>query len=378
MIWCDFMFSLYKIFRLLLFFLDAEVAHNLAVLGLKTGAIFSLKKPTKPPELKVKIAGIEFENIIGLAAGFDKNAECLGGLFSFGFGFCEVGTVTPKPQSGNPKPRLFRLEKDKSIINRLGFNNCGLTQFTYNLLHFKTQNPHRIVGTNIGKNKDQTDAISDYLTCLEAVYPISDYITLNISSPNTQNLRNLQEGNELERLLEGVIDKRVSLIKNGAKYKPIFVKVAPDLDEMQVKNICKALKFYKIDGVIVANTTVQRPENLTNESKNIISKYGLTGQFGGGLSGVALKKISLEVLKLFYQNLEGEIPIISVGGVENADEVLERVRNGASLVQIYSAFIYEGFGLVERIKGDLKKKLKKIKCQNMLDLVGVDARKRAK
>lgn len=353
--------SIYKIFSPVIFLLKEEKAHNLAISFLRFlpnfSTLFALNK--NYPNLQNKVFNINFSNPIGMAAGFDKNAEVAGSLQRFGFGFIEVGTVTPKAQKGNEKPRIFRLKKDKAIINRLGFNNLGAKNFEQNieLLNNKISCP---LGINIGKNKDQKDPLKDYLKLLDLFFAKASYITVNISSPNTKNLRDLQGQDQLDLFLQGLMKKKKELVKKHNKNIPILLKIAPDLSKDEQKNIAKTVLKNKVDGVIISNTTIDRDLNLQDGKKDEI----------GGLSGVPLREKSNEVLRNFYQETKGKIPLIGVGGIANAQDVLEKIKNGASLVQIYSAFIFEGFGLVEKIKKDLSHLLKEDGFENISQAIG--------
>lgn len=350
----------YRIFRPIIFLFDAEKAHNIAIFLLRFlprfVTLFALNK--KYENLNQNIFGITFENPIGMAAGFDKNAEVFTTLHEFGFGFVEVGTVTPKPQSGNEKPRLFRLKEDRAIINRFGFNNCGAEKFEKNISKKRAKNS--ILGVNIGKNKDQTDAASDYLALLEKFYEKASYITINISSPNTKNLRDLQQKDQLESLLSQISEKKKSLQNSTTTNTPILLKVAPDLTFEEQERITELVLKYQIDGLIVSNTTIDRDLNLR-------SKHAAET---GGLSGKPLRDKSNQVLKNFYKLTEGKIPLIGVGGISNAQDAYEKIKCGASLVQIYSAFIYEGFGLVEKTKKDLSKMVENDGFKNIKEAIG--------
>lgn len=350
--------NLYKTLRPLIFKLKPETAHNLAIHFLKSNLFFPHTSEYK--NLKQKVFNLNFKNPIGMAAGFDKNAQITEALSKFGFGFVECGTVTPKAQSGNPKPRIFRLEEDKAIINRLGFNNKGCKDFDRNLKNA----PRRSmcpVGVNIGKNKDTQDALDDYLELMDRFYVRCSYITVNISSPNTKNLRQLQSQEHLDSFLKGILDKKSELKKRYKKDIPVLLKVAPDLTLEEQKEIAQVALESKIDGLIISNTTIQRDKSL--KSANINEK--------GGLSGKPLFEKSNEVLKNFYKFSEGKIPLIGVGGISCADDAYEKIKCGASLVQIYSAFIYEGFGLVEEIKKDLNKLVKKDGFKNISQAIGM-------
>lgn len=358
--------NFYRLFRSIIFKIDAENAHNLAINFLKflpkTASLFCTKKEYK--SLKNSILGLNFENPIGLSAGFDKNAEIILSLQNFGFGFIECGTITPKAQIGNEKPRIFRLKKDKAIINCLGFNNFGADFFAKNIsrtLPKLTTN----LGINIGKNRETKNALDDYLPLLEKFYLDANYITINISSPNTKNLRDLQNEDNLSDFLEKIMSGKKQLIeKNNGKNTPIFLKIAPDLSEKEQENIVKIVLKNQIDGVIISNTTIDR--NLDLSSKNIIQS--------GGLSGKPLFEKSNQVLKNFYQLTNGKVVLIGVGGVFNALDAYEKIKLGASLVQIYTGFIYEGFGLVEKIKKDLDLLLKKDGFDNISQAIGINTK----
>lgn len=355
----------YNLLRPLLFKMDPEDAHNLAIKYLKffpnLSTIFT--ENIEYPNLKTEICGIKLSSPIGLAAGFDKNAESLIALSKFGFGFVEAGTVTPLAQNGNEKPRLFRLEEDEAIINRFGFNNLGSEVFLQNIQNSK----NRILcpfGVNIGKNKDSIDAFADYDLLLEKFYNIAPYITINISSPNTKNLRDLQNQDQLENFLLKVSDKVSSLTAQYNKKTPIFLKIAPDLDFDQQKSMANVILQSKvISALIISNTTISRPQNLK-------SKY--TNQ-AGGLSGKPLFDISNQVLRNFYNFTEGKIPLIGVGGISSAEDIYQKIRFGASAVQIYSTFIYQGFGVVESLKYELSEMLKQNSYRDIREIVGLDA-----
>lgn len=295
--------------------------------------------------LEVKLFGLDFKNPVGLAAGFDKDGKLFDELSNFGFGFIEVGTVTPKPQAGNDKPRLFRLPKDKAIINRMGFNNEGVDKLVGRLKKRKG-NTQLIIGGNIGKNKitPNEDALEDYIICFEKLFDYVDYFVVNVSSPNTPNLRALQEKEPLKKLLR-------ALYKENTSYdhpKPILLKIAPDLTDAQLDDILEIVKDSKIDGVIATNTTISR-EGLKSSEAEIAE----VGQ--GGLSGKPLTDRSTEVIAYLHKKSEGKLPIVAVGGIFTAEDALAKLHAGASLVQVYTGFIYEGPGIVKRIcKGILK------------------------
>lgn len=357
--------NFYHSFRPLIFKLDAETAHNLVLKFLRFcprfATIFCFNRNYK--NLRIKLWDIDFTNPIGMAAGFDKNAEVAETLAKFGFGFVEVGTVTPNPQTGNDKPRIFRLIKDLAIINRLGFNNLGAENFARNLQKISTKN--FVLGINIGKNRDSPDAVSDYLQLLEKFYKNASYITINISSPNTKNLRDLQKDEQLEELLGKIMEKKNQLRTLHHINTPILLKVAPDLSEEEQQKIAASAIANKIDGIIISNTTVARDLNL--RSKNAAET--------GGLSGKPLFDKSNQVLKNFYRFTSGKVPLVGVGGISSAADAYEKIRCGASLVQIYSAFVYQGFGLVERIKKELSEMVERDGFKNVSQAVGVDSQK---
>lgn len=355
--------SFYKIFRPIIFKFDAEKAHNLAINFLKftpnSATLFSLNCTYK--NLQTRLWDLNFSNPIGMAAGFDKNAEVVLTLEKFGFGFVEAGTVTPKAQSGNEKPRMFRLFQDHAVINRLGFNNLGAQNFAQNVERILPK-IRGVFGINIGKNKDSEDAVLDYLELLEKFYLSANYITVNISSPNTKNLRDLQNENQLDLFLSEIMNKKNSLRNNHKKNTPILLKVAPDLSSGQQEKIAEIALKYQIDGLIVSNTTISRPSNLQSNFKNET----------GGLSGKPLFKLSNEVLRNFYKLTKGQIPLIGVGGIASAEDVYEKIKNGASLVQLYSALVYQGFGLVEKMKKELSEMVKSDGFENVSQAVGVN------
>ena len=343
--------SFYPIIRPLIFKLDAERAHRLTIglLGLRTGTGFT-PEPDWTPTLETTVAGLRFANPIGLAAGFDKDAEVFGPMLNLGFGFVEVGTLTPRPQDGNPKPRLFRLEEDRAVINRMGFNNQGQAAA---LKRLKWQWGKGIVGVNIGANKDSTDRIADYVAGVRAVSGVAQYITVNISSPNTPGLRQLQDEGALRALLSAVQEER------NADGPPIFLKVAPDLGEGEPDQIVRVAVEHEIDAIIVANTTVSRPPLKSRSARE-----------QGGLSGAPLKPLALKALRDFRAASGGKIPLIGVGGIGNADDAWERIRAGASLVQLYTAMVYEGPRIARRIALGLAERLKQEGFANIEEAVG--------
>ena len=336
--------------------LPAEAAHTLTVSMLKYGAGVPGRAPDLPVSTRVELprSGLRLCSPVGLAAGFDKNCEVPGAMARFGFGFLECGTVTPKPQAGNPKPRLFRLAEDQAVINRMGFNNDGLDDFVRRLAAYSHDVP---IGANVGANKDSEDRIADYVAGIEAVAPYANYITINISSPNTPGLRGLQDRGALAGLLArcGAADR---------KEKPVFLKVAPDLDEEAVEDICAVLarEGAWLSGLIVSNTTLARPASLRSEEKSET----------GGLSGAPLLALSTEVLRQFARRLEGRFDLIGAGGISNGRDAYAKIRAGASAVQIYSMMVYKGPGLAARIARELSHCLAEDGFSTLQEAVGKD------
>lgn len=336
---------MYKIFiRPLFFLIDPEKIHHivfrsLRILGYLPGfrSLLRLFYHYSHPSLQRQLFGLTFENPVGLAAGFDKNARLIDELSAFGFSFIEIGTLTPKGQPGNDKPRMFRLPKDKAVINRMGFNNDGALNATERL---KRRTSNVIVGGNIGKNKvtPNEKAMDDYTYCFEVLYPYVDYFVINVSSPNTPGLRELQEKEPLRKLLNDVI----SLSRKSKQYKPVLLKIAPDLTTTQLDDIVEILKETKTDGIIATNTTISR-EGLTTAAE-VVSAIG-----NGGLSGAPLTAKSTEVIRHLRVKLGKDFPIIAVGGIMSEHDAIEKLNAGADLVQIYTGFVYEGPALVKRI-----------------------------
>lgn len=296
--------------------------------------------------LERKVFGLTFPNPVGLAAGFDKNAQLIDELSNFGFGFIEIGTVTPKPQEGNPKPRLFRLKKDQALINRMGFNNEGLEALIHRLKNRKSK---VLIGGNIGKNKitPNAEATQDYITSFEALHPWVDYFVVNVSSPNTPNLRDLQDKEPLTQLLNAL----QKLNQQKTSPKPILLKIAPDLSNTQLDEIIEVVKDTKIDGIIATNTTLDRSKLQTPQAE--VEKIG-----AGGLSGKPLKSRATEVIQYLHKKSNGAFPIIGVGGIHSPEDALEKLEAGASLVQVYTGFVYEGPGLIQKINQKLAKQIK--------------------
>ncbi|MDH3387348.1 MAG: quinone-dependent dihydroorotate dehydrogenase [Gammaproteobacteria bacterium] len=330
---------LYPLVRPLLFAIDPELAHDL---GLELLQRFHRLLPDRRIDKPVRVMGLEFPNPVGLAAGLDKNADYLDGLATLGFGFIETGSVTPKPQPGNPKPRVFRLSRHHSLINRMGFNNKGID---YLLERVGDKKRDYVLGINIGKNLSTPveQALSDYRIGLEKVYSRADYVTINISSPNTPGLRDLQNEDALEALLAGIAQLRRELEDRHQYRRPLALKLSPDLDPGTIPGIAQILRKYGIDGLIATNTTVARDG---------VKDLALAAETGG-LSGAALRDRSRQILSAFYEELGDDIPIISVGGIDSVEEAKMRFELGARLIQLYTGLIYQGPGLVSAISRSL-------------------------
>ncbi|MCP5160651.1 MAG: quinone-dependent dihydroorotate dehydrogenase [Hahellaceae bacterium] len=328
----------YKLLRDLLFVLPPEMAHEVSLDLISAGERLGISKLfSKPvPDCPVEVMGIKFPNPVGLAAGLDKNGAHIDGLAALGFGFIEVGTVTPKAQPGNPRPRLFRLKEAEAIINRMGFNNEGIDQLIENLATTRYKGP---LGINVGKNLTTSveDANNDYLAGIRKAYPHADYITVNVSSPNTPGLRNLQFGESLNRLLDVIKVEQAALNQATGRYVPIAVKIAPDMTPDEVQLVAKSLLSHGMDGVIATNTTLSREsvEGLPNASE------------AGGLSGTPVKAKSTEVIRLLKSEVGDLLPIIGVGGISDAASAVEKIDAGASLIQVYTGFIYRGPELIK-------------------------------
>lgn len=324
----------YPLVRPLLFSLDPETAHDFTMKSLRTlGRVLPVART--PDAGPVRVMGIRFPNRVGLAAGLDKNGAAIDGLARLGFGFIEIGTITPRPQPGNPKPRMFRVAPARGIINRMGFNNEGVDALLENVLSSRYSG---VLGINIGKNFDTPieRAADDYLACLDKVYPHASYVTVNISSPNTQNLRQLQGADELDELLGRLKERQQELADGHGRYVPLALKIAPDLDRDQIETIADALRNHSIDGVIATNTTTSRERVLGLPHANE----------QGGLSGAPVFDASTEVVRQLSNLLAGEIPIIAAGGIMSGDDARAKLDAGAQLVQVYSGLIYRGPGLV--------------------------------
>jgi dihydroorotate dehydrogenase len=338
--------------------LPPEAAHRATV---RLAGLFAPLLPSAPSDdvrLKVRAFGLDFENPLGLAAGFDKDAEIPDAMRKLGFGFVECGTVTPRPQAGNPRPRLFRLSEDGAVINRMGFNNRGMAKVAERLL---TRRGTGIVGINIGANKDSADRIADYAAAFEVLAPLADYVTVNVSSPNTPGLRGLQAKDELARLLGTLTEARTRLPpgRNAGRRFPILLKIAPDLDAHGLDDIAQVVTASGIEGVIVSNTTIARPALKSRYASEV-----------GGLSGRPLFAPSTETLRQMRARLPGSVDLIGVGGISSGAEAYEKIRAGASLVQLYTALVYQGPGLVARIKRELLACLTRDGFATISDAVG--------
>ncbi len=349
------MIDLFPLLRPFIFLLDPEVAHNLTIKGLKAGLSPTFFAKGDDPVLKTSVFGLDFNNPVGLAAGFDKNAEVMEAMLAQGFGFVEAGTVTPLPQDGNARPRLFRLREDRAVINRFGFNNAGLESFAKNLTAQKGR--PGIVGANVGANKDATDRTADYVTGIKRLNGLASYFTVNISSPNTPGLRALQSKDALEDLLSKVIKAR-----NEGPATPVLLKIAPDLSEEDKKDIAAVALEVGIDGLIVSNTTIERPNSLKSVHR---------GE-SGGLSGAPLMANSTKTLSDIYKLTDGKVPLVGVGGIASGADAYAKIRAGASLVQFYSMLVYGGTGMVAQIKRELADCIKSDGFSSVSQAVGAD------
>ncbi len=335
--------------------LDPELAHSLAIQFLKN--LYIPLFPSKDEGiLKINVLGNEFLNPIGLAAGFDKNAEVYDKMFALGFGFAEVGTITPKPQEGNSKPRVFRLIEDKAIINRLGFPNQGLVKIKSRI---ETKKAAGILGINIGPNKDSASRIDDYVECFKNFHNLCSYICINISSPNTENLRNFHEQDNLRKLLNEILNIK----KNLSSRTPVVIKISPDINDADIDMICKNILEFNLDGLVLTNTSVKLRQNLINKQKNE----------KGGLSGSPIKDISNLIIKKFFKSTKGKVTIIGVGGIDSGISAYEKIRAGASLLQLYTGLVYKGPFVVAAIKQELIELLRRDGFSSLQKAVGVDS-----
>jgi dihydroorotate dehydrogenase len=348
---------MYSIFKPYIFSLDPEIAHDLAIKSLKFNVLpKSIFNVQGEEQLETNLLNERIPNPIGLAAGFDKSAEVYNSLFKLGYGFVEVGTITPKRQLGNSKPRVFRLEKDQALINRLGFNNHGSEIVSKRI---SDNLPSGFLGINIGPNKDTKNKDEDYFICLSRLSSFAGYITINISSPNTEGLRNFHEKKALEKLLLGV--NKIKKDKNIVK--PLVVKISPDIKDNEISSIIELILKHKIEGIIVSNTTDSHREKLSDIQKNE----------KGGLSGQPLKDLSTKLIKKFYRETKGKIQIIGVGGVDSGHAAFEKICAGADAVQLYTGMVYKGPGVVKEMKKELITILKKEKLKNISEAVGINA-----
>ena len=343
----------------LLRWLDAEDAHRLAIQGLKL--LPAIKPRPDDAKLAVRAFGLNFPNPVGMAAGFDKNAEVPDALLRLGFGFVEIGSVTPRPQSGNPRPRLFRLERDEAVINRMGFNNDGAEP----VLRRLAGRAHLggIVGVNVGANKDSADRVADYVRLIETFAPVASYFTVNISSPNTPGLRNLQQASQLDDLLAKVLEAR-DRVRRKSGDTPVLLKIAPDLSLAELDDAVHVARSRGVDGMIVSNTTLARPNTLREQMR---------AKEQGGLSGRPLFRLSTRMVAETFVRVEGAFPLIGVGGIDTGGAALTKIRAGASLIQLYSSLVYKGLGLVESIKADLTSTLLRTGRDSLSEIVGADA-----
>ena len=355
---------IYRLARPLLFLLDPETAHRATIWALKHDLAGGSAAPDDPI-LSTRVWNLAFSNPLGLAAGFDKDAEVIDAVLGLGFGFVEAGTVTPLPQPGNPKPRLFRLVEDEALINRFGFNSKGLAAFIARLVERRRKGGAAgIVGANVGKNRDAADAAGDYVTGIEAVCGLADYLVCNISSPNTPGLRGLQAKSQIGELIARVLDARRRAALNSARLPPLLTKVGPDLDQQQLRDIAEVALASGIDGLIVGNTTVDRPAALRSPDRSET----------GGLSGPPLMAKATACLADMYRFTGGKLPIIGCGGVASSADAYAKIRAGASLVQFYSALVFHGPPLVGRIKRELAARLRADGFGSVAEAVGADHR----
>ena len=343
---------MFNIIRPIIFKFSPEVAHSLAIKALKLNNI-SYTKPKGSQILETTFCEKKLPSPIVVVAGFDKNAEVYNPLFNLGFGFVEVGTITPKPQFGNPKPRVFRLEEDEALINRLGFNNSGSDEISRRI---RENDKKGLLGINIGPNKDSMNRVEDYLICFRKFYNLADYITINISSPNTENLRDFHNQNELNLLIDKIKKEKKELNSEV----PIAIKVSPDLNDDQINEVSKIIMEQEIEIIIVSNTTDRNRENLKNINK--LEK--------GGLSGKPIKNISNEAISKFYKILKNKTKIIGVGGVSNGQDVFEKITSGATLVQLYTGMVYRGPRIASKISNELIDLLKNKGFKNVSEAIG--------
>ncbi len=353
--------DLYPLAAPLLRCLDAENAHRLTLRALRTGLAGAFYPATADsPALATRLWGRDFPSPVGLAAGFDKNAEAPAELLKLGFAFVEVGGVTPRPQPGNPRPRVFRLVEDRAVINRMGFNNDGAEVVAARLARLRDR--RGLVGVNLGKNKDSTDAVADYVIGARTFAPLADFLVVNVSSPNTPGLRALQDIGPLTEIMSAVREAAHGAM-TGKSAPPLLLKIAPDLALDDVSAVVRLAREQRLDGLVVSNTTISRPETVTSPQRSET----------GGLSGRPLFQLSTDVLRHAYAASEGQLPLIGVGGISSGADAYAKIRAGASLVQLYSALVYEGPALVGRIKRDLTALLQRDGFSNISEAVGAGA-----
>ena len=343
---------MFNLIRPFIFKFSPEVAHSLAIKALKLNQIPTIDREIRST-IQTKFLNKTLNSPLGVAAGFDKNAEVYNPLYKLGFGFVEVGTITPKPQIGNPKPRVFRLEEDEALINRLGFNNVGSDESQRNI---ERNSPDGLIGINIGPNKDTENRIEDYLVCFRKFHKLADYITINISSPNTENLRNFHKHDELVNLIKNINDEKTKLNSEV----PIAVKISPDIDEENIKAISEIFIKYNIQIAIVSNTTDRNRENISNINK--LEK--------GGLSGKPLEKISNELINKFFKLVGKKVLIVGVGGVDSAEGVFDKIASGATLVQLYTGMVYKGPTIASKINKELDEIVKREGFKNISEAIG--------
>ena len=348
-----------RLSRPLLRALDPEDAHGLAIKALRYMPVS--RAAADAPELAVRAFGLNFPNPVGLAAGFDKNAQVPDALLRLGFGFVEVGTVTPRPQAGNPRPRLFRLEADEGVINRLGFNNEGAPVVLARLAARAREGG--VVGVNIGANRDSTDRAEDYVRLIETFAPVATYFTVNVSSPNTPGLRDLQQASALDDLLARIVAAREAVrLRSGPT--PVLLKIAPDLTLAELDEVVGVARKHRVDGMIVGNTTVTRPASLRERDK---------AKQQGGLSGRPLFKLSTRMLAETFVRAEGAFPLIGVGGIDSGPTAIAKIKAGATLLQLYTGLVFRGIGLLAEIKADLSAALKRGHRDSLAAMIGADA-----
>jgi len=343
---------MFNLIRPFIFKFSPEVAHSLAIKALKLNQIPTIDKEIRST-IQTKFLNKTLNSPLGVAAGFDKNAEVYNPLYKLGFGFVEVGTITPKPQVGNPKPRVFRLEEDEALINRLGFNNVGSDESQRNI---EKNSPNGLIGINIGPNKDTENRIEDYLVCFRKFHKLADYITINISSPNTENLRNFHKHDELVNLIKNINDEKIKLNSEV----PIAVKISPDIDEENIEAISEIFIKYNIQIAIVSNTTDRNRENISNINK--LEK--------GGLSGKPLEKISNELINKFFKLVGKKVLLVGVGGVDSAEGVFDKIISGATLVQLYTGMVYKGPTIASKINRELDEIVKREGFKNISEAIG--------